>query len=121
MRPLLALLAGVGVISLLSAGPLAQAAPGTDVPAGQIAGQEMAKLLLLETIEDDEARWHPDRLRGFVDDLGVARAQELDVRVAEDETGPALAVTINALGTTEQACVVADEDGLPVSEQRPCG
>jgi hypothetical protein len=120
VRTLLVLLAGVGAISLLSAGPLDSAAAGPEVPAGQIAGQEMAKLLLIETIEDDEERWHPDRLRGFVDDLGVDRAQELGVEVVDDQHGPALAVTINALGTTEEACVVADEGGLPVSEQRPC-
>ncbi len=120
MRTLLALLAAIVAVGAISAGPLAEASAGLDVPVDDVAGQEVAKLLLIETLEEDEARWEPDRLGAFVDDLGVDRAEGLDVEVVETAAGTGLAVTVEALGETQQACVVADEDDLPVTADGEC-
>jgi hypothetical protein len=121
LRHLFALGAAVAAIGVLGAGPLAASSPGSDLPADDIVGQQVARMLLTDTLEEGEDRWDPQRLEEFVDLLDTDRAGALDVEVVDDVTGPALAVTVETLGEDpDEVCVVADDDGEPMSAGRPC-
>jgi hypothetical protein len=121
LRHLFALGAAVAAIGVLGAGPLAASSPGSDLPADDIVGQQVARMLLTDTLEEGEDRWDPQRLEEFVDLLDTDRAGALDVEVVDDVTGPALAVTVETLGEdADEVCVVADDDGEPMSAGRPC-
>jgi hypothetical protein len=121
LRHLFALGVAVAAIGVLGAGPLAASSPGSDLPADDIVGQQVARMLLTDTLEEGEDRWDPQRLEEFVDLLDTDRAGALDVEVVDDVTGPALAVTVETLGEDpDEVCVVADDDGEPMSAGRPC-
>ena len=121
VRQLFALGAAVATIGVVGAGPLAALSPGSEVPGDDVVGQQVARLLLTDTLEEGEDRWDPERLGEFVDLLDTDRTGALEVEVVDDVTGPALAVTVETLGEdTDEACVVADDDGEPTSAGRPC-
>lgn len=121
MRSLIAIAAAVVTVGMLSAGPLAASSPGADLPTDDVVAQQVARLLLVDTLAADEDRWERDRLETFVDGLETERTDALDIEVVEDRSGPALAVTIDALGDdVEEVCVVGDAEGQPTSAGRPC-
>ena len=119
-RSVIALMAAVASIAVIGAGPLA-ASPGLEASTEEIAGQQIARLLLIDTLEADEDRWDVERLEGFVERLEVDRTDALDIEVVEDHAGPALAVTIDAMGDDlDEVCIIADEDDQPEPAGRPC-
>jgi hypothetical protein len=121
VRQLFALGAAVAAIGVVGAGPLAASSPGADLPGDDIVGQQVARLLLTDTLDEDDDRWDPQRLQEFVDLLDTDRTGALDVEVVDDVTGPALAVTVETLGEhADEVCVVADDEGEPTSAGRPC-
>ncbi len=121
VRHLFALGAAVAAIGLLGAGPLSASSPGSDLPADDIVGQQVARMLLTDTLEEGEDRWDRQRLQEFVDRLDTDRAGALEVEVVEDVTGPALAVTVDPLGEdADEVCVVGADDGEPISAGRAC-
>ena len=120
-RSLIALLSAVAAVGVLTAGPLEAAAPGGALPTEDVAGQQVARLLLVDTMDEGDQRWDTERLGAFVEQLETHRTQALDVEVVDDRTGPALEVTVDALGgDVDEVCVVAAEDGRPASADRPC-
>lgn len=121
VRSVIALGAAVATIGVISAGPLSAASPGSEVPGDDIAAQQVARLLLVDTLDEDEQRWEPDRLAAFVDRLETDRTEALDIEVVDDVTGPALAVAVDAFGDgVAEVCVISDGDGQPTSAGRPC-
>ena len=121
VRQLFGLGAAVAAIGVLGAGPLSASSPATDLPGDDVIGQQVARMLLTETLEVGEDRWDRQRLQAFVDLLETDQTGALEIEVVDDVTGPALAVTVDTLGgDADEVCVVADDDGEPTSAGRPC-
>jgi hypothetical protein len=121
VRQLFALGAAVAAIGVVGAGPLAASSPGADLPGDDIVGQQVARMLLTDTLDEGEDRWDPQRLQEFADLLDTDRAGALEVEVVDDVTGPSLAVTVETPGgEADEVCVVADDDGEPTSAGRAC-
>jgi hypothetical protein len=120
IRSLLGILVVVSAVGALGAGPLAAATEGFDPPVENIAAQEVAKLLLVETIDEDGTRWEADTLQAFVDDLGIDHTESLVVEVDEAAGAPALAVKVDAGSGARERCIVPDDDGIPTPSAEPC-
>ena len=119
-RSVVALMAAVGIVALLSAGPLA-ASSDLDASSEEVAGQQIARLLQVDAQATGDDPWDVEHLESFVERIETEASEAIDIEVVEDGSGPALAVTIDGLGEElDEVCVIADADAQPIPAGRPC-
>lgn len=89
--------------------------------ASQVAGSEVAKVLLIETIDlDAEQRREHATLEEFLADLDTAGWDDtVSLEIVDDHTGTAISLEVGS-DERSRVCVVIDEHGLPRAEERAC-